>query len=56
MTQGFVYDPSFKERIQTYLKSHQKEKAKQVLFIMLGNKEKDKRYKKLEKTFSFLLD
>ncbi|RJS58987.1 hypothetical protein [Bacillus sp. PK3_68] len=56
MTQGFVYDPSFKEIIQTYLKGHQKEKAKQVLFIMLGNKEKDKRYKKLEKTFSFLLD
>lgn len=56
MQQGFVYDPSFKKVIQAYLKSNQKEKAKQVLSIILCNKEIDKRYKKLEKKFAFLLD
>ena len=56
MQQGFVYDPRIKKVIQAYLKSNRKEKAKQILSIMLCNKRKDKRYKKLEKKFSFLLD
>ncbi|KZR60047.1 hypothetical protein [Pseudobacillus badius] len=54
--QGFVYDSSFTKVIQAYLKSNQKERAKQVLSIILCNKGKDKRYKKLEKKFSFLLN